>query len=62
MHADGWSFKLPFLVNKSGKELFNLETAVEREKAVHAIHVHGECEKFVVTLVVMRSFSHSLGA
>ena len=36
---------------------FNLETAVGREKAVQAIHVHRECEKLVVTLGVMREFS-----
>jgi len=39
----------------------NLEPAVGREKAVQAIHVHRECEKLMVTLLVMRGFSHSLG-
>ena len=29
--------------------MFNLETAVGREKDVHAIDVHGEFEKLVVT-------------
>ena len=43
----------------------NLETAVGREKDVHALDlyekldVHGEFEKLVVTLLVMRAFSTS---
>jgi len=41
---------------------FNLEPAVGREKAVQAIHVHREFEKLVVTLLVRRGFSNSLGA
>ncbi len=32
------------------------------KKTVQVIHVHGECEKFVVTFWVMRSFSHFLAA
>ena len=34
-----------------------LETAVGREKDVHDIDVHGEYEKLVATLLVMRGFS-----
>jgi len=41
---------------------FILEPAVGREKAVQAIHVHREFEKLVVTLLVRRGFSYSLGA
>ena len=41
---------------------FNLETADEREKDVQDIDVHGEVEKFVVTLLVMRHFSTLPGA
>ncbi len=48
---------LPLVFNS-----FNLETAVGREKAVQAIYVHREFAKFVVTLWVMRFFSHFLGA
>ena len=33
-----------------------LETSVWREKDAQDIGVHGETEKFVVTLLVMRSF------
>ena len=33
-----------------------LETAVGREKDVHAIDVHGRFEKLVVTLLVIRVF------
>ena len=40
----------------------NLETAVKREKDVQDIDVHGEVEKFVITLLVMRHFSALLGA
>ena len=39
-----------------------LETSVGREKDVQAFDVHGEFEKFVVTLLVMRSFSNFSGA
>ena len=39
-----------------------LETAVGREKDVQALDVPGEFEKFVVTLLVMRSFSNFSGA
>ena len=39
-----------------------LETAVGREKDVHDIDVHGEYEKLVVTLLVMRGFSDFPGA
>ena len=41
---------------------FNLENAVGRGKDVQDIGVHREFEKFVVTLLVMRSFSNFLGA
>ncbi len=34
-----------------------LETAVGREKDVQGIDVHGEYEKLVTTLLVMRGFS-----
>ena len=37
--------------------MLNLETVVGREKDVHGIDVHGEYEKLVVTLLVMRGFS-----
>ncbi len=40
----------------------NLETAVGREKDVQDIDVHGELEKLVVTLLVMRDFSSFPGA
>jgi hypothetical protein len=40
----------------------NLETAVGREKDVQGIDVHGEYEKLVVTLLVMRGFLDFLGA
>jgi hypothetical protein len=39
-----------------------LETAVEGEKDVQDIHVHGRFEKLVVTLLVMRAFSKFPGA
>ena len=39
-----------------------LETAVGREKDVQGIGVHGEYEKLVVTLLVMRGFSDFPGA
>jgi hypothetical protein len=42
--------------------MFNLETAVGREKDVQDIDVHGEFEKRVVTLLVMSAFSHFPGA
>jgi len=42
--------------------MWNLEMLVERKKAVRAIYVHNECEKFVITFWMMRSFSHFLGA
>ena len=41
---------------------FNLETAVGREKDVQALDAPEEFEKFVVTLLVMRSFSNFSGA
>ncbi|VAW74674.1 hypothetical protein MNBD_GAMMA13-784 [hydrothermal vent metagenome] len=40
----------------------NLEKSVGREKDMQDIGVHGESEKFVVTLLVMRHFSGLLGA
>jgi hypothetical protein len=43
-------------------ECFNLETAVEREKAVQEIYVHREFLKLVVTLWVIRDFKSFLGA
>ena len=54
----------------AGKHIwpFNLETAVGREKDVHALDlyekldVHGRFEKLVVTLLVMRAFSNFPGA
>ncbi len=42
--------------------LLNLETAVEREKAVEDIYVHREFKKLVVTFWVMRDFLNFLGA
>jgi hypothetical protein len=42
--------------------VFNLETAVGREKDVQDIDVHGEFEKRVVTLLVMSAFSNFPGA
>jgi len=39
---------------------FNLETSVGREKDMQAIGVHGETEKLVVTLRVIRAFSMAL--
>ena len=39
-----------------------LGTAVGREKDVQDIDVHGEYEKLVVTLLVMRGFSDFPGA
>jgi hypothetical protein len=39
-----------------------LETAVEGEKDVQDIDVHGGFEKLVVTLLVMRAFSNFPGA
>jgi hypothetical protein len=39
---------------------FNLETAVEREKAVQEIYVHREFLKLVVTLWVIRDFKSFL--
>jgi len=47
---------------KKNRGLFNLETAVEREKAVEDIYVHREFKKHVVTLGVKRDFLNSLGA
>ena len=41
---------------------FNLETSVKCEKAVQDIDVHGDVEKFVVTLLVIRHFSTLPGA
>ena len=41
---------------------FNLETAVGCEKDVQACYVFGKFEKFVVTPLVMRSFSNSADA
>ena len=40
----------------------NLETAVGGEKDVQDIDVHGEYEKLVVTLLVMRGFLDFPGA
>jgi hypothetical protein len=42
--------------------LFILETAVGRAKAVQVIDVHGGFKKFVVTLLVMRTFLNLSGA
>ncbi len=42
--------------------MLNLETAVGREKDVNGIDVHGEYEKLVVTLLVMRGFLDFPGA
>jgi hypothetical protein len=39
-----------------------LETAVGRAKAVQVIDVHGGFKKFVVTLLVMRTFLNLSGA
>jgi hypothetical protein len=39
-----------------------LKTAVEGEKDVQDIDVHGRFEKLVVTLLVMRAFSNFPGA
>jgi len=44
------------------REIFNLETAVEREKAVEDIYVHREFKKLVVTFWVMKDFLNFLGA
>jgi hypothetical protein len=41
---------------------FNLKTAVEGEKDVQDIDVHGRFEKLAVTLLVMRAFSNFPGA
>jgi len=41
---------------------FNLKSAVEREKAVQAIDVSGECTNCVVTFWVMSQFLYFLGA
>jgi hypothetical protein len=41
---------------------FNPKTAVEGEKDVQDIDVHGRFEKLVVTLLVMRAFSNFPGA
>jgi hypothetical protein len=41
---------------------FDLKTAVEGEKDVQVIDVHGRFEKLVVTLLVMRAFSNFPGA
>jgi hypothetical protein len=40
--------------------VLNLETAVEREKAVQEIYVHREFLKLVVTLWVIRDFKSFL--
>jgi hypothetical protein len=42
--------------------LFNLEAAVEREKAVQEIYVHREFLKLVVILWVIRDLKSFLGA
>jgi len=42
--------------------MFNLKTAVEREKAVQTIDVHREFKQYVVTLWVMSQFLNFLGA
>jgi len=41
---------------------FNLETSVGRGKDMQDIGAHGESEKLVVTLLVMRCFSDLPGA
>jgi len=41
---------------------FNLEMAVEHEKAVKDIYVHREFKKLVVAFWVMRDFLNFLGA
>jgi hypothetical protein len=46
----------------NGTALFNLKTAVGREKDVQDIDVHGKFEKRVVTLLVMSAFSNFPGA
>ena len=40
----------------------SLETSVEREKDVQHIDVHGEFEKLIATLLVMRAFPNFPGA
>ena len=42
--------------------LFNLDSAIEREKGVQDIGVHRKSENFVVTLLVIKIFSGLLGA
>ncbi|NQZ33199.1 MAG: hypothetical protein HRU06_18165 [Oceanospirillaceae bacterium] len=49
-----WPFGLTFL--------FNLDSAIEREKEVQKIGVHRKLENFVVTLLVIKIFSGFLGA
>jgi len=44
------------------EEGFNLETAVEREKAVEDMYVQREFTKLVITFWVMRGFVNFLGA
>ena len=44
------------------REGLNLETSVGREKDMQAIGAHGETEKLVVTLRVIRAFSVLPGA
>jgi len=41
---------------------FNLDTVVEREKAVEDIYVHKKFKKLVVTFWVMRDFLNFLDA
>jgi len=45
-----------------GISSFNLETAVERKKAVEDMYVQREFKKLVVTFWVMRDFLNFLGA
>ena len=55
-------FMLCFSSCPSCASWLNLKTAVGREKDAQAIGVHGESEKLVVTLLVMRVFSDLPGA
>ena len=45
-------------VRNDYNQIFNLENAVECEKDVQDIDVHGEFEKHVVTLLVMSGYSN----
>ncbi len=48
--------------NEGLSEKIIRETVVGYEKDVHAIHVHGGCETFVVILQVVRGFLNFLCA